>query len=78
MLRSPFHYTLHDATGQSIVIEFVGGQREGLGTVTVATEAANGVLIARTVQNEARSAALVAAASLAFALGEMRGVGPGQ
>ncbi len=27
MLKTPFHYTLHDATGASIVIEYVGGEQ---------------------------------------------------
>jgi len=45
--------------------------REGLGTVTVATEAANGLLTARSAQADAHAAALVAAASLAFALGQL-------
>jgi len=47
--------------------------REGFGTVTVATEAANGVLAARRARADAHAAALVAAASLAFALGEISG-----
>lgn len=45
--------------------------REGFGTVQVATEAANGVLVARRARANARAAALVAAASLAFALGDI-------
>ena len=27
LMKTPFHYTLHDATGQSIVIEYYGGQQ---------------------------------------------------
>lgn len=43
----------------------------GLGTVTAATEAANGLLIARSAQADAQAAAQIAAASLAFALGQL-------
>ncbi len=45
--------------------------REGLGTVTVATEAANGLLTAHSARADAHAAALIAAASLAFALGTL-------
>lgn len=43
----------------------------GLGTVTAATEAANGLLVARSAQADAQAAAQIAAASLAFALGQL-------
>jgi outer membrane protein len=45
--------------------------KQGLGTITVATEAANGLLTARTAQTDAHAAALTAAASLALALGQI-------
>ncbi|WP_244193885.1 TolC family protein [Bordetella genomosp. 12] len=45
--------------------------RLGMGTVTVATEAANGLLTARLARNDAHAAAQVAAVSLAFALGRL-------
>lgn len=43
----------------------------GMGTVTAATEAANGLLIARSARADAQAAAQIAAASLAFALGQL-------
>lgn len=43
----------------------------GMGTVTVATEAANGLLMARSAHAEAHAGAQIAAASLAFALGKL-------
>ncbi|MVW77707.1 TolC family protein [Bordetella sp. 02P26C-1] len=45
--------------------------KQGLGTVTVATEAANGLLAARSAQTDAHAAALSAAAALALALGKI-------
>lgn len=45
--------------------------QQGLGTVTVATEAATGLLTARSAQTDAHAAALTAAASLALALGKI-------
>ncbi|HYG45788.1 MAG TPA: TolC family protein [Bordetella sp.] len=45
--------------------------REGMGTITVATEAANALLQARSEHADAHAGALVAAASLAFALGKL-------
>lgn len=45
--------------------------RVGMGTVTVATEAANGLLVARRAQADAQAAAQIAAASLAFSLGQL-------
>lgn len=45
--------------------------KEGLGTITVATEAANQLLQARQAKVDAYNAALIAAANLAFATGAM-------
>ncbi len=45
--------------------------RVGMGTVTVATEAANGLLTARTARADARAAAQIAAATLALSLGRL-------
>jgi len=45
--------------------------RHGVGTVTAATEAANGLLAARSARADAYSAALTGAATLAFSLGRI-------
>ncbi|AZY51891.1 TolC family protein [Bordetella avium] len=45
--------------------------KQGLGTITAATEAANGLLSARIARADAHAAAQVAAVSLAFALGKL-------
>ena len=42
----------------------------GVGTITMATEAASAVLLAKQAQVDAQSAALIAAANLAFVMGE--------
>lgn len=54
----------------------VDAYRLGLGTVTVATEAANGLLTARLARNDAHAASQVAAITLAFALGALDSVPP--
>lgn len=43
----------------------------GVGTITVANEASNGLLAAQQISIDAHASALIAAASLAFAMGEM-------
>ena len=45
--------------------------RNGVGTVTVVNEAANGLLAARQLSSDAYAAARIAAANLAFVMGEM-------
>lgn len=45
--------------------------RHGVGTVTVANEAANNLLIARQAETDARTAMLIAAANLAFVMGDI-------
>lgn len=45
--------------------------RNGVGTITVANEAANGLLNAQQMSADAHAAALVAAANLAFVMGKM-------
>ncbi|SCB97034.1 TolC family protein [Kosakonia oryziphila] len=45
--------------------------RNGIGTITQAFEAANGLLDARQISADARSAAFIAAANLAFTMGEI-------
>lgn len=45
--------------------------RNGVGTVTDANAAANGLLAARQMSSDAHAAALIAAANLAFVMGEM-------
>lgn len=45
--------------------------RSGVGTITVANEAANGLLNARQMSTDAHAASLVAAANLAFVMGKM-------
>lgn len=45
--------------------------RNGVGTLTVANEAANGLLTAQQMGVDARAAALIAAANLAFVMGKM-------
>lgn len=45
--------------------------RNGVGTITVANEAANGLLTAQQMRVDAHAAALIAAANLAFVMGEM-------
>lgn len=45
--------------------------RHGVGTITVANEAANGLLTARQMGVDARAAAFVAAANLAFVMGKI-------
>lgn len=45
--------------------------RAGMGTITVVTEAANSLLTARGVHADSHASALIAAASLAFALGKL-------
>lgn len=49
--------------------------KHGVGTVTVANEAANNLLIARQAQTDARTAVLVASANLAFVMGDITQVG---
>lgn len=45
--------------------------RNGVGTITVANEAANGLLNAQQMSTDAHAASLVAAANLAFVMGKM-------
>lgn len=45
--------------------------QQGVGTITVANEAANNLLLARQLETDGRTAALVAAANLAFVMGEI-------
>lgn len=45
--------------------------RNGVGTITVANEAANGLLYAQQMSTDAHAAALIAAANLAFVMGKM-------
>ncbi len=45
--------------------------RQGVGTVTVASEAANNLLTARQAETDARTAVLIAAANLAFVMGDI-------
>lgn len=45
--------------------------RNGVGTITVANEAANNLLTARQLSSDAYATALIAAANLAFVMGEM-------
>lgn len=45
--------------------------RHGVGTITVANEAANNLLLARQLEIDGRTSALVAAANLAFVMGEI-------
>lgn len=54
----------------------LGAYEAGLGTVTVSTEAANGLLTARSARADAHAAAQVAATTLAFALGQLNSVTP--
>lgn len=48
--------------------------RNGVGTITVANEAANGLLNAQQMSSDAHAASLVAAANLAFVMGKMTNV----
>ncbi|VEI72720.1 Uncharacterised protein [Serratia fonticola] len=50
--------------------------RNGVGTITVANEAANGLLYAQQMSTDAHAAALIAAANLAFVMGKMTHVDP--
>lgn len=45
--------------------------KAGMGTITVATEAATGLLVARSAKADAHAGAQIAAATLAFALGKL-------
>ncbi|WP_154667030.1 TolC family protein [Chania multitudinisentens] len=45
--------------------------RNGVGTITVANEAANGLLTAQQMSTDAHAAALIAASNLAFVMGKM-------
>ena len=49
----------------------VEAYRNGVGTVTVANEAANGLLTAEQLQIDARASVFIAAANLAFVMGKM-------
>lgn len=48
--------------------------RNGVGTITIANEAANGLLMAQQMSTDAHAASLVAAANLAFVMGKMTNV----
>lgn len=45
--------------------------KQGVGTITVANEAANNLLLAQQMETDARTSVLVAVANLAFVMGEM-------
>src|SRR5690606_7972139 len=59
------------STADTAYAAALGAYRNGVGTITLAIEAATDLLDARLVQSDAHAASLMAAANLAFVMGQM-------